>query len=232
MGRQEDLNRFYALLHELQQKTGGPRYLADEACKAGLPERGVYFFFEPGEFRADGMTPKVVRVGTHAVSEGSRTTLWQRLSTHRGRVRGHHIGGGHHRASIFRRHVGTAVLERDSAEAALRLSWMAESNPKDAVLREAEHQVELLVSQYIRAMPFLWLEVGDPPGKFSGRKVIEAGAIGLLSNLGRPPLDPPSPGWPGQWALHPSVRGSGLWNVDHTAGGYDPAFLDRLEQYI
>ena len=97
MARREDLNRFCDLLHELAQRTGGPRYLADHGSRTGLPQRGVYFFFEPGEVRGDGKTPRVVRVGTHAVSEGSRTTLWQRLSQHRGRVRGRHTGGGNHR---------------------------------------------------------------------------------------------------------------------------------------
>ena len=93
-------------------------HLALEAtATADLPRRGVYFFFEPGELREDGRTPRVVRVGTHAVSAGSRTTLWTRLRDHRGHVIGRHVGGGNHRASIFRRHVGSALLGRGLGEA-------------------------------------------------------------------------------------------------------------------
>jgi len=55
-----------------------------------------------------------------------------------------------------------------------------------------------MVSRYIQSMSFLWVAVEDPPGKDSDRKVIEVNAIGLLSYLGRPPLDPPSPSWLGR----------------------------------
>jgi hypothetical protein len=51
------------------------------------PQRGVYFFRELGEERADsGGGPRVVRVGTHALKENGSTILWTRLSQHRGRV--------------------------------------------------------------------------------------------------------------------------------------------------
>jgi hypothetical protein len=229
MKRRADLDRFYELLHELERRVGGARLLADEDAGEGLPQRGVYFFFEPGEYREDGKTPRVVRVGTHAVSEGSRTTLWHRLAQHRGRLGS---GGGNHRGSIFRLHVGTALLNRGLATAAAAAQWGSAHRPTALELREAERQVEQAVSQYIRAMPFLWVAVDDPPSKQSDRKVIEANAIGLLSNLGRDPVDPPSTSWLGHWADRPAVRGSGLWNVNHVDEGYDPSFLSLLERYI
>jgi hypothetical protein len=59
------------------------------------PKRGVYFFFETGESRSDsGSGPRVVRVGTHALREGSRAKLWTRLSQHQGTIT---TGGGNHR---------------------------------------------------------------------------------------------------------------------------------------
>jgi hypothetical protein len=73
----------------------------------------MYFFFEPGQLRSTGEEPRVVRGGTHAVSEGSTTTLWTRLRTHRGSLAGRHAGGGNHRGSIFRLHVGTALLAKE-----------------------------------------------------------------------------------------------------------------------
>src|SRR5690606_41344613 len=102
MSRRSDLDRLYRILEDLAQRIGGPYRLDDPRVRRLVPTRGVYFFFEPGEFREDGQTPRVVRVGTHAVSTGSRTTLWQRLAAHRGRTGGRHPGGGNHRGSIFR----------------------------------------------------------------------------------------------------------------------------------
>ncbi|WP_374712416.1 hypothetical protein [Symbiobacterium terraclitae] len=229
MSRREDLEYFYQLMHQLEGRVGGKRLLSDLQLNRILPRMGVYFFFEPGEYREDGHTPRVVRVGTHAVSAGSQTTLWNRLSQHRGRLKG---GGGNHRGSIFRLHVGTALLNRGLADAAAGVQWGSPRRPEEGALREAERRVEEMVSQYIRSMPFLWVAVDDPPSKASHRKVIEANAIGLLSNLGREPVDPPSPGWLGHWADRPAVRESGLWNVNHVDDGYDPGFLDLLERYI
>ena len=86
---------------QLAQGLPGPRRLRDCHGSDGWPQRGVYFFFEPGEVRADG-SDRVVRVGTHALTATSQATLWGRLRQHRGRLAGLHPGGGNHRASVFR----------------------------------------------------------------------------------------------------------------------------------
>nr|PZN42878.1 MAG: hypothetical protein DIU70_04575 [Bacillota bacterium] len=127
--------------------------------------------------------------------------------------------------------MGTALINRGLAPAAAALSWEQE-RPTDPALREAEHQLEQMVSQHIRSMPFLWVAVDDPPGPQSHRKMIEANAVALLSNLGKEPIDPPSPNWLGRWASRPAIRESGLWNVDHVDEPYSPEFLDLLERYV
>jgi hypothetical protein len=88
------------------------------------------------------------------------------------------------------------------------------------------------VSAYLRALPFLWLAVDDPPGRTSHRGVIERGAIGLLSRRANPLADPPSPSWLGLHAVGPEIRTSGLWNVNHVDEPYDPSFLEVLETRI
>ena len=103
MERREHLDHFYELLGELE---GG----------LGWPKRGVYFFFEPGELREDGRTPRGDRVGTHGLKAGSRSTLWGRLRQHRGSLGGELAGGGNHRGSVFRLHVGSALLRREGLE--------------------------------------------------------------------------------------------------------------------
>jgi hypothetical protein len=78
-GHRSDADAFYRILDQLAAKLGGPRYLADCTGRSGCPPRGLYFFFEDGEDRADG-NRRVVRVGTHALTETSKATLWGRLS--------------------------------------------------------------------------------------------------------------------------------------------------------
>ncbi len=89
MSRLADLVRFYALLDRLEQRVGGTRALANLGSFRDWPNRGVYLFFEISEVRSDsGEGRRVVRVGTHALGEGSRSTLRQRLGQHRGRTSG------------------------------------------------------------------------------------------------------------------------------------------------
>lgn len=228
-GRRRNLDRFYGLLDVLSSRLGGPRLLAQCRETDGWPERGVYFFFEAGETRENG-SPRVVRVGTQAISRGSETTLWKRLSQHRGTPSGRHPGGGNHRGSIFRLHVGTALLNRDDYPARVREAW--NSTEANAEIRNTEYELERAVSDYIGRMPFLWLGVADPPGRTSMRAYIEAKSIGLLSNLGRDPIDPPSATWLGRKADAGKVRESGLWNVNHVDGGYEPGFLDVMEDLV
>lgn len=228
MERRADLDRLYGLLEQLRARVGGVRYLAESDGRMGWPKRGVYFFFEPGELREDGRTARVVRVGTHAVSAGSKSTLWGRLSQHRGRV----AGGGNHRGSIFRLHVGSALLARHPERYGVaRTSWgIASSADRPTV--EGEHELERDVSAYIGRMAFLWLEADDEPGTGSVRSLIERNVVGLLSNYERQAVDASSAGWLGRSAARAEVRGSGLWNVNYVAGGYDRAGLDAFERLV
>ena len=105
---EKDIQRLYEIFANLEQATG-KRILRTCDGRMNWPHRGVYFFFEKGEKRRDGVTARVVRVGTHALDPGGRGKLWNRLRLHRGPL----SGGGDHRSSIFRKHVGGALLDRD-----------------------------------------------------------------------------------------------------------------------
>lgn len=74
----------------------------------------MYVFLEPGETREATDQPRVTRIGTHAVSEGSGSTLWQRLKQHYGTGprSSDHPYGGNHRGSVYRKRVGEAIVER------------------------------------------------------------------------------------------------------------------------
>ena len=225
--RLDHVERFYAILGTLSDEVAGPRTLADCSGKLTWPQRGVYFVTEQGEYRTDsGTGPRIVRVGTHALKAGSRTTLWKRLSQHRGTSRS---GGGNHRGSIFRLIVGTALIERDGHRCP---TWDDRRSTAPADVRAAEQALEREVSRTIGAMRFLWLPIGDEPEPDSERGYIERNAIALLSNFGKDPIDPPSPAWLGHHCNRPRVRASGLWNANHVDESYDPAFLARMEELV
>jgi len=143
--RLADLVRFYETLRALENTIGSPRKLADCSGRMGWPKRGVYFFFEDGESRSDsGNGPRVVRVGTHALTAGSGTKLWARLSQHKGQAR---TGGGNHRGSIFRLIVGIALIKKLELTSS---TWGVENSANKSV-REGEISVERKVSE-IREM--------------------------------------------------------------------------------
>jgi hypothetical protein len=221
----EAADRFYRMLSQLAQILPGPRRLRECHGSDDWPRQGVYFFFEPGEVRADG-SDRVVRVGTHALTATSQATLWGRLRQHRGHVAGLHPGGGNHRASVFRRHVGAALIHRDQLPRELLGSWLDRHGPR-AGWAAQEARIEEAVSAYIGAMPFVWLSVPER----ADRGCIERNSIALTSRLAEG-LDQPSTGWLGHHAARTEISQSGLWNVDHIRHHREPGFLDLLHRLV
>jgi 5'-3' exonuclease len=219
-----DLEHFYQILTTLASDMGGLQSLAHADSRA-WPERGVYFFFESGENRLCSTRPRVVRVGTHAVSANSKATLWNRLRTHRGVAE----GGGNHRSSIFRSHVGAAIIRRDSRVGEFP-DWGDQSAGTSAN-KSLESELERLVSATLSRMQVLCIQVPDNPGPRSDRAYIERNAIAILSKVGSR-VDVPSATWLGRSSTHPSIRKSGLWNVNYVdEPGWDPQFLEVFDYY-
>lgn len=221
MAGQAEPEEFYRLLAGL---AGGARRLRD--CRAGeCPRGGVYFFFEDGEVRSGGSS-RVVWVGTHALTAASSATLWDRLRQPRGHLGGRDPGSGNHRASVFRRHVGAALIGRDGQPPGLLASWLDRHGPHPGWARQ-ETALEMAVSRHIGAMPVLWLTVPDP----AARADVEQNSIALTSRLAGG-QDQPSPGWLGHYAIPGQIRQSGLWNVEHVTQPCRPDFLATLHQLI
>lgn len=226
INRTEATDLFYAHLDELAERTGGPMHLTDPGLSRQCPKAGLYFFFESGEVRPNGR-PRAVRIGTHALTPSSKTTLWGRLRQHFGNTGGSNPGGGNHRGSIFRRHVGSALLNK-SDDVQLLASWMA-PDPLPGQL-DAERALEVEVSRVIRGMPFLWLSVPTRPDGSSDRGFLERNSIAILSTLAGGE-EVASPNWLGRHAVAPKVRESSLWNVNHVDDEFEPSSLDLLQAY-
>lgn len=236
MARPVDLDRFYGLLDDLERRVGGARKLKNCTGYMDWPERAVYFFLEPGETRESSNQLRVTRVGTHAVSEKANRSLWDRLKEHYGTGSGseNYPHGGSHRASVYRKAVGGAFIEKHDLHDDYPdwdRSWRKIDRER-SVVKEEEYVLQRRVSAYIREQPFLWVEVDDEPSADSDRKFVERNAIALLSNYDRQPIDPRDDCWLGRCSPRRKIRTSGLWNGNHADEQHDAGFLDRFEDAL
>ena len=203
--REKDIERFYGLMKELEERVGGKRKLKDCHWNMGWPRRGVYFFFEEGETRSGSESElRVVRVGTHAVTAKSKSRLWNRLYEHK-------QDGGR---SVFRDHVNAALKNRAKINGRFR-----------------EHNHTRCISNYIAQMPFLWLNVDGEEG-YNHRTRLEKNAIALLSGWRKDAIDQRSECWLGRFSRKTEIAKSGLWNVQQIKGNYSSSFLDDLAECV
>jgi hypothetical protein len=216
------LEDFYLLIDRLSVGLDGGRTLSSISRNQGWPRRGVYFFFEPGEMRPTAPhQPRVVRVGTHGLKAGAKSTLYGRLRQHRGL----NDGGGNHRGSVFRKHAGRALLAKSSADQTCP-SW-GRGNHATHTVTAAERWLECEVSRYLGSMSVIWLDIDDEPGPLSSRGFIERNAIGLLACR-----EAASPTWLGRHTTHPTIPTSYLWNVDHIQHPVEDDFIHPLSEFV
>lgn len=225
----QTVSSFYRIMRDLYSFQDGGRRLIDCSGKLDWPQRGVYFFLEEqndtrGRMRRHGM-PRITRIGTHAVSLGSKTTLWDRLSTHRGTSE----GLGSHRSSIFRLHVGHALVR--AAKDGTRLETWGVGQSASADIRKDEANLERKVSETLGLMKVLWLDVPDSPMASSDRAFVERNAIGALSRYNL--LNAfESNLWLGNYSAEYRITLSGLWNLNHLFEQPHGAFLGVLQHYV
>ena len=228
--RLTDLKRFYDLLAHLENNNGAKLNLGICNGKMNWPKQGIYFFCEAGESRTEsGKGCRAVRVGTHALRKGAKSTLWRRLTNHKGS----RSGKGNHRGSIFRLLVGISLANRNNEP--LPKCWgdkKARRKTMSELELNAENELEKDVSDYICAMPFICLNVSSDAGPRSDRAFIERNAIALLSNCHEPVVDQSSSNWLGRYCDRELVRCSGLWNQEHVTEQYDASFLDVMENWV
>lgn len=166
-----------------------------------LPRNGIYFFYEQGE------GGRIVRVGTHR----GNARLYDRLRDHYGTRRSHRAW---RRTSVFRYHLGAALLNRDQDPRIAE--WLDRKG-------ERMRDVETAVTELLHAnFTFRVLSVDD----LDERLALERALIGALSATPQMSED-----WLGLHAVSPILRRSGLWNSDHI-GATDPLDIARLRELI
>jgi hypothetical protein len=186
-----------ARVEELYRLLSGLPRRGFETSKGALPADGIYFFFEGGEqVPLGGRTvDRIVRVGTHR--EDARFP--KRISQHYGNK---HSFGGNKNGSVFRRHVGGALLRRQNPADPRIAEWITQGG-------ESYPDVEEAVSRELRSnFTFVWLAVPTREARLS----LESGLIALLAQY---PVAAPSSTWLGGFAVDPVIQVAGLWNTQH-----------------
>ena len=223
--RRADAVELYQLIQDATARNGLYDF-SDFATISVLPAQGLYIIFDPSEKSLFSSTlPRVVRIGTHGVATGSKSVLRTRLRAHFGQ----RDGAGNHRASIFRLHIGNALIARDGLRNAYPHWGVGMS--ADAHIRLAEADLEHAVSREIGKLRFTYLDVPDLASPKSQRAVLERSLINYMTADGIP-LEIPSSNWLGHYSPVEAIRSSGLWNIQHVGARYDTRALSRIRHYV
>lgn len=218
--RYRDLKQLYNLIS--LARGSGRTFLLRDLSKQKLPARGVYIFVDLSEHNFNQTPGRIVRIGTHAVSEGSKSTLKTRLRQHFGLA----DGTGNHRGSIFRLHVGRALLEKDAMRDQLQSWGSGQHAPSEIRALESRHEIR--VSEYLRELEVYVLHIDDAPNKNSLRAAVERQLIALCSEELHP-IDRASENWLGRYSPMQSIVKSGLWNLRDVGRKYEPSSVGSIE---
>jgi hypothetical protein len=220
--RRERLGALYSLLENISLYVG--LHTLPEAVAGPLPAQGVYFFFDPHEATSySKKLPRLVRIGTHAVSAGSKATLRNRLRTHLGTK----DGSGNHRGSVFRLHVGQALIARDELRHRFP-SWGKGQSAKRETI-EQEGPLEKQVSSYLAKLMVVYIPIPGLAAKDSMRATIERHLIALFTENWAM-IEPLSDEWLGRWSNRPQISRSGLWNVRCVGEAADLRMVEIAER--
>lgn len=211
--RHRDVSLLYSEVNKARHS--GRTFEFGNLSNVSLPEKGVYLFINPTEPSIDKNSGRIVRIGTHAVSEGSKATLRNRLTNHRGTLN----GLGNHRGSIFRLHVGNAILQRENLFHEFP-QWGLGQNASKGV-RDSEQNLEQLVSTYLSKLEVAIIKAEDKASKNSVRAKVETQLISLFTeDFGS--VDRASPNWLGSHSKLEKINTTGLWNLRDVGGRYYP----------
>lgn len=200
---QHQVDGIYALLQQL------PRfdYLSP---KDQFPDDGIYLFFEEGETVSwrNQQVPRLVRVGTHN-KDGRFPSRIRQHYGHVNSLRGNKNG------SVFRKHVGSALLRKSDLQDPRLEQWLGQ---RGGSFPEVEEEVSQTLRENFTFSCVCVDEAAD-------RLALERGLIALLAQYS--PWKP-SENWLGLHAANKKIRECGLWNVQRTTS--QPISSNELRQ--
>ena len=209
-----ELNKFYEILSNLEKET---REFSKKLSDLWWPKQGVYFFLDKNENPINDFH-RVVRVGTHGIRKPYTRLLRDRLKEHWGKEN----GGGEHRASIFRGYVGSCYIEDEELQD--KYPEWGKGRSAERNVKEREYELEKKVSNYIRNLSILVLDIDS----WEERKYIETNSIAFLSSPAvlRNEIS-------GKWLGHKcNFRNKGLthqlWNRQDCEKEVDDKFFEKL----
>jgi len=182
-----------------------------------LPENGIYFFYEDGEFWGHGGKKlRIVRVGTHR--DGNfKSRIKEHFLLYRAWMNFDRNKPKPSDRSIFRKNIGRALLNKDKDEY-LRI-WeidfiLRKNREKHSMERdiEKEKRIEETITKILRKKFSFRFIVLDSRIERMGSKGLESSLIGTLASC---KLCRPSPNWLGNYSPVQKIRKSGLWLVQH-----------------
>ena len=196
----------YLRIHELLELL--PLY-RHPVKRRDLPSNGIYFFYEEGEVIKIGsrVIKRIVRVGTHREQDRFPN-----------RILDHFYGNKN--SSIFRRHLGAAILAKENPYDPRLREWIRGSMS----LRDIEEKVNKLLRE---KFSFRYVRVDDREERLELEER-------LISTLARFSPKYVSPNWLGCYSPSREINESGLWNVEHVDSPrhIGPKQLSRLEQLV
>lgn len=175
-----------------------------------LPRNGIYFFYEEGELcrHFDVVRPRIVRVGTHREQDRFPSRIKQHFE-------------GNKNSSVFRKHLGGAILRRRNADDFRLDKWLKQDTP---TFKEIE---ELVTDRLATDFTFKCITVENKKERLDLEER-------LIATLAKCPSCEPSEEWLGHYAASEEIRGSGLWNVQHVYSNkhMTQQYLSRLRELI
>lgn len=221
-----NLERFYKSFIRLETYTEKRRLFgATPVSKLWWPTRGVYYFLDNNEKSIISGFPMIVRVGTHAIRIHYNTLLKERLSQHWGKK----DGGGDHRSSRFRGDVGISFIVKNNLSLKYPKWRIKENNGATPETKAQELLLEQKVSEYIRNLGILVLDIED----WQVRKYMEINSIAFLSSKDVLKNNPISSNWLGNYCIQNGDKlNYQLWNREHCGDNVDNKFFDNLDKYV
>ncbi len=178
--------------------------------KEELPDNGIYIFFENGEnVWIDGKeVNRIVRIGTHK-SDG---LFKKRIRQHYGAI---NSLNGNKNGSVFRKHLGGALLRRMNIEDVRLNEWLTQDGLS---YREVEEMVSLVLRQNFTFSCFRVDNIEE-------RLELESAIIALLAQFH---LGEPSHNWLGKYAASEKILQARLWNIQHITSS--PMTLEQFDK--